>query len=121
MDLVQIKILNQGSIINYIKIIRKYDNNISIEQIKKNICNSNFVVTFDLHHHEPLEEFEKIDYKIKFRKLIDDLMENGAQLEIYHHGEKITLQLLDNWYNTLDIIAQQIERDIERECEDDEI
>ena len=115
MDLVQLKIKDQKNINKYIFQIRKFDSSLPINQIKHNIIHDNFVVTFDLHYFDVLEDLENIDKKVIFRNLITTLIDLGADVEIYHNGELTTLEFLDNWLNTINEIKREVELDIDRE------
>lgn len=48
MDFIQLKIEKDSSITKYIKIIRKFDNSLSIKMIKQRIDENDFVTGFDL-------------------------------------------------------------------------
>ncbi len=48
MDFIQLKIEKDSSITKYIKIIRKFDNSLSIKMIKQRIDENDFVMGFDL-------------------------------------------------------------------------
>lgn len=115
MDLVQLKIKDQKNINKYISQIRKFDSSLPINQIKHNIIHDNFVVTFDLHYFDVLEDLENIDKKVIFRNLITTLIDLGADVDIYHNGELTTLEFLDNWLNTINEIKREVELDIDRE------
>jgi len=115
MDLVQLKIKDRKNISKYISQIRKFDNSLPINLIKHNIIYDNFVVAFDLHYFDVLEELENIDKKVIFRNLITSLLDLGAYVEIYRNGELTTLEFLDNWLSTINEIKLETERDIDRE------
>ncbi|MDE7298025.1 MAG: hypothetical protein K2N94_04240 [Lachnospiraceae bacterium] len=115
MDLIQLKIEKDNSITKYIKIIRKFDSSLSIGTIKQRIDENDFVMGFDLEYYDVLEDLDGIDKKVLFRDMIKELCRAGAQVSIYQDGEMISEEDLDNWLETLDIIRQQIECDIERE------
>lgn len=115
MDLVQLKIKNHGNINQCISQIRKFDPSMPINLIKHNIIHNNFAVSFDLHYFDVLEELESIDKKVIFRNLISSLIDSGADVEIYHSGELITLEFLDNWLNTINEIKLETELDMDRE------
>ncbi len=115
MDLVQIKIKKDSNIVRYISLIRKFDSSISIKDIKRNIANNDFVIEFDLEYYDVLEDIEGIDRKVLFRQLITELIKAGADIQIYRNSEIITLELLDNWLNTMKEISEQTQLDIDRE------
>lgn len=115
MDIIQLKIKNEGSIAKYIKIIREFDASLSMSDIKRKIETGDFAVEFDLEYYDTLEDLNGVDRKKIFRGLIRKLTEVGAEVSVYHNGEFSSVELLDNWLGSLDEISRQIETDIERE------
>lgn len=115
MDLVQIKIKKDSNIVRYISLIKKFDSSISINDIKRNIADNDFVMEFDLDYYDVLEDIEGTDRKVLFRQFISELIKAGADIQIYRNSEIITLELLDNWLNTMKEISEQVELDIARE------
>lgn len=120
MDLIQLKIRKDSNMIKYIKPIRKFDNSLSVTTIKKRIEHDDFVVEFDLEHYDVLEDINDMDKKETFRSLIAELYNLEAKVRIYQNGELISLELLDNWLETLNGIDIETERDIERELGEEE-
>ncbi len=119
MSLVQLKIKKDNNTVKYIPLIRKFDSTIPMGQIKSNIENSSYVVSFDLEYYDVLEDLQGIDRKSVFRNLISELIATGAQLGIYVNDELWTLEHLDNWLNTLEEIRKQTERDMDLEAGED--
>ena len=115
MDIIQLKIEKDSSVASYIKIIRKFDDSLSIGTIKQRIDQGDFVVGFDLEYYDALEDINEIDRKKLFRQMIADLYHAGAKISIYQDAEEITIDILDNWLESLDIISRQVENDIDRE------
>lgn len=113
MDIIQLKIKNEGSIAKYIKIIREFDASLSMSDIKRKIKTGDFAVEFDLEYYNTLEDLNGVDRKKIFRGLIRKLTEVGAEVSVYHNGESSSIELLDNWLVSLDEISRQIETDIE--------
>lgn len=109
MDLIQLKIEKDNSVVKYIKIIREFDNSLSMSDIKRKIENGDFAVEFDLEYFDVLEDLNDIDRKQIFRDMIDSLCSAGAQISIYHNGELSSLEFLDNWLESLDEIDRQTE------------
>lgn len=56
MDIIQLKIKNEGSIAKYIKIIREFDASLSMSDIKRKIETGDFAVEFDLEYYDTLED-----------------------------------------------------------------
>lgn len=68
MDIIQLKIEKDSSVASYIKIIRKFDDSLSIGTIKQRIDQGDFVVGFDLEYYDALEDINEIDRKSFFVK-----------------------------------------------------
>ncbi|MCI9977646.1 hypothetical protein JY742_16065 [Clostridioides difficile] len=117
MDLIQLKIKKDNSLIKYIKIIRKFDNSLSVNVIKERIENDDFVVAFDLEYYDMLEKLNEIDRKEVFRNMISELLNARANIAIYENGNLSSLEFLDNWLKTLNQINLEVEKDIAREIE----
>lgn len=115
MDLIQLKIKKDSSIVRYVKIIREFDNSLSMSDIKHRIEEDDFAVEFDLENIDVLDDLNDISAKQVFRDMIDKLGNAGAELSVYHNGELSSIELLDNWLGTLDEIDHQTEEDIRRE------
>lgn len=115
MDLVQLKIEKDNSVIKYIKLIREFDSSLSMGDIKRKIEEEDFAVQFDLEDYDVLDDLNDVDRKQEFRDMIDKLREAGAKVSVYHNGDEESLELLDNWLGTLDEIDRQTETDIKRE------
>lgn len=88
-------------------------------QIKNNIENNLYAVSFDLHYFNVLEDLQGIDRKLMFRCLISQLIAERAQLSIYVDGEIWTLEHLDNWLNTMREIEEETEHYMELESEEE--
>lgn len=115
MDLIQLNIKKDKNIIKYISIIRKFDSSLAMSTIKNRIENKEIVIEFALEYYDVLEELNCIDRKREFRHLISKLIKAGGEILIYHNGELISLELLDNWLETLEEIKRSTEFDIDRE------
>lgn len=115
MDLIQLKIKNDHSIIKYIKIMRKFDSSLSVGTIKKRIEDNDFVIAFDLEYYDVVEDINGIDKKELFDNMINELSQAGAEIDIYQNEELITLEVFHNWLESLKQTSQQIECDRDRE------
>ena len=67
MDIIQLKIEKDSSVASYIKIIRKFDDSLSVGTIKQRIDQGDFVIGFDLEYYDALEDINEIDRKKLFR------------------------------------------------------
>ena len=119
MDLIQLKIEKDKNTVKYISLIRKFNKKLSMGEIKQNIENGNFAVSFDLEYYDVVEDLDGVDRKVLFRQLISDLINSGAKIELYYNNEPTTLTFLDNWLGTLQQISDEVELDIERETRED--
>ena len=120
MDFIQLKIEKDSSVTKYIKIIRKFDNSLSIGTIKQRIDENDFVMGYDLECYDISEDIDgnEIDGKKIFRDMLEELRRAGARISLYQDGEMISMEILDNRLKTLDEISQEVERDIYRELGD---
>lgn len=116
MDLIQMKIKKDPSMVQYIKRIRKFDPSLTIGAVKGAIETGGFVLEYDLDSYDVLEALEGIDRKRVFRAFLQDLLDLGAEVELFQNREPITLDFLDNWLDTCDEIARQVERDCDLEA-----
>ena len=117
MNLVQLKIQKDGSLASYIKILRKFDSSLTIGGIRQNIENHDFVIAFDLDHYDVVEELQGIDRKALFMDMIKNLCAAGARVSVYQNGVLSSMERLDNRLRTMKEIAQEVEKDIDRETE----
>ena len=117
MNLVQLKIQNDGSMAKYIKIIRKFDGSLSLSEIRDRIESGDFVVGFDLDYYDVSEELQGVDRKKSFRDMIRELEMAGTQVVVYHNGELSSVERLDDWLRNFDEIVQEVGNDIDRESE----
>lgn len=115
MDVIQLKIKEDDQMVKYIKLLRKFDQTLSVGAIKQRIKDDDFVVEFDLEYYDLLDDLNGIDKKESFRSLIAELCNLGAQVMIYQDEEPITLEILDNWLDALKRIDFETERDTQRE------
>lgn len=117
MNLVQLKIQNDGSLAKYIKIIRKFDGSLSLSEIKDRIESGDFAVGFDLDYYDVAEELQGVDRKKSFRDMIRELEMAGTQVSVYHNGELSSVERLDDWLRNFDEIVQEVGNDIDSESE----
>ncbi len=115
MDIVQLKIQNNGHTAKYIKIIRKFDDLLSVSEIKQRIENNEFVITFYPYHYDVSDELQGVDRKIIFRDMINDLSAVGANVSIYIDGELSSAEILDKQMKIMSEIMKDVETDIDRE------
>lgn len=112
MGLVQFKIKKDINVVSYIKIIRNYDKNVSMSEIKSSIENNDFVYSFDLYGRDwmYIEGITEYEWHQRFYNLLCQLKEAGAQLDIFNDGKKEEMEYLSNWINTMKEIAEECEK-----------
>jgi hypothetical protein len=118
MKIVQLKLEKDIKIAKYISMIRKFDPGIPIGQIKKNIENNSYAMSFDLEYYNVLEDLQGINRRLAFRNLISQLIEEGALLSLYVNSEQWTLEYFDNWLNRILEIGEETEREMDLEAEE---
>ena len=115
MDTVQLKIQNNGPLAKYIKIIRKFDDTLSVSEIKQRIENNEFVTEFYPYHYDISDEFQGVDRKIIFRDMINELSAVGANVSVYIDGKLSSAETLDKQMKIMTEIMKDVEADIDRE------
>lgn len=116
--MIRLKIEYDHNVVKYISLLRKYDNSISLNDIKKRIEKHDFVIEHNYNSaYDISDDLNNIDRNIMFRELIANLIEQGAKLEIFLNDMPITIDILDNWLKTLKEIEQDTIADIDRESE----
>ncbi|MBR3357249.1 MAG: hypothetical protein IKG46_05400 [Solobacterium sp.] len=83
-----------------IRIIRKYRPD-SIAEIKKDIENGYYILSCS-YAGEP-EKFNAII------QCYNELIGSGFSAELYEHGRRSTIELFNNWSNTMKEIREEIE------------
>ncbi len=86
MVLMRMKIENDKNIIKYISIIRK-KSNLSIKEIKEKIENNDVVFECDYFDTDELK---------RLKKIIDELISEGAKVYLFLYERKLSLVYLDN-------------------------
>ena len=118
MSVYALKIKVDGNVSKAISILRKFDQSLSISEIRKRMQCNDFVVEYDLLHWDITEEMAGIDRITKFEKLIQSLEECGARVEIYKGNELVSKEFFGNSMQMLREIADEVEEDMDREAED---
>lgn len=118
MSVYALKIRTEGNGSKVISILRRFDQSLSIGEIKKRMQANDFMVKYDLLHWDITEEMAGIDRISKFESLIQSLEECGAQVEIYSGDELISREFFENRMQMLREIADEVEEDMDREAED---
>lgn len=99
MDTISVKVQNEGNINKYISIIRK-ETGKSIAEIKKGIENSYKVIECDYYENEEVNRVILV---------IEELIKNGAKIQIYENDRLINLENLKNLINTYEEIEEERE------------
>ena len=119
MSVYALKIRTEGNSSKVISILRRYDQSLSIGEIRKRMQANDFVVKYDLLHWDITEEMAGIDRISKFKSLIQALEECGTQVEIYGGDELISREFFENSMQTLREISDEVDEDMDREAADD--
>ena len=115
MSVYALKIKVDGNVSKAISILRKFDQSLSISEIRKRMQCNDFVVEYDLLHWDITEEMAGIDRISKFESLIQLLEECGARVEIYKGNELVSKEFFGNSMQMLREIADEVEEDMDRE------
>ena len=118
MSVYALKIKVDGNVSKAISILRKFDQSLSISEIRKRMQCNDFGVEYDLLHWDIAEEMAGIDRISKFESLIQSLEECGARVEIYKGNELVSKEFFGNSMQMLREIADEVEEDMDREAED---
>lgn len=101
-----------------ITLLHKYDKNQPVNEIKEKIEKHDYVLVYDYNApYDVTDDLQNIDRNMLFRELLENLLECGAELETYQNNRKVTLEIIDNWFNTLKEIEKETQMDIDREVE----
>jgi len=115
-DIYTLRIEKDKNIIKYIKIIREYDNNLSMADIKKAIEQGTDVVVCDFDEYEPLEPIGFAEKK--FKKLRKNLKKAGAKIKVFHEGMKVEDEEMSTIENSRRAISLEVEAERELEVDD---
>lgn len=114
--MIQLKIKEDNNLAKYISLIRKYNNKLSIADIKDRIKNQNYVIEHELiSGYDICDDIANIDRNRLFRELISDLLLQGAIIELFENNRLISIEYLDNRLNSIVEIEQETLSDIDRE------
>lgn len=115
-DIYTLRIEKDKNIIKYIKIIREYDNNLSMADIKKAIEQGTDVVVCDFDEYEPLEPIGFAEKK--FKKLRKNLKKAGAKIKVFHEGMEVDDEEMSTMENSRRVISLEVEAERELEADD---
>lgn len=114
--MIHLKIKAGDNMIKHISLIKAFDKSLSLGVIKQRIENNEIVMSHDIYSFQDIcDEQDGIDRNLMFRKLITDLIENNAEIEILEDEEAISIEILDNMFEQWNQIEQETQRDIDRE------
>ena len=114
--MIYVKIRKDATYLQYIKLLRTYDNTLSIAGLKKAIEEYNVVLGYDdTFHYDFCDDINELDRNQCFLNLIYELITAGAEIELFQDDKLISLQLLHNRISTLKEIDRQVQLDMDRE------
>ena len=125
-SIVSVTLHVKGSAAACIKLIRTFDTSLSLGELSANIQSDRPAFSFDLEYYDVVEDLQGIDRRKIFRKLLEDLTAQGAQLEmtltqILTSGTEkktFTLEDFDQYLDFSEEIRRQVELDCDREAEE---
>lgn len=114
--MIQLKIKEDNNLAKYISLIRKYNNKLSIADIKNRIKNQNYVIEHELiSGYDICDDIANIDRNRLFRELISNLLLQGAIIELFENNRLISIEYLDNRLNSIVEIEQETLSDIDNQ------
>lgn len=120
MDLIKIKIEKDENITKYVMMIRRFDDEIPIIEIKRRIIEGEVVITYDLDAYDFIsDEFIKgisqYQRERNFLDFLNSLEKAGAKMTIYLNDKETSMQFLNNLVKTREGIRQDLQQDIDNE------
>lgn len=114
--MIQLKIKEDNNLTKYISLIRKYNNKLSIADIKNRIENQKYVIEHELiSQYDICDDIADIDRNKLFRDFISNLLLQGAIIELFENNRLISIEYLDNLLNSMKEIERQTLLDVDRE------
>ena len=121
--MIEIIIRNFDNVTKIISLIRKFDSRLAIGEIKKRIENKEVLLTHDISDNGDIcDELNGLDKNEMFLQLVENIQQNGADIEFYENGCLISYEIVCNLIETWNEIGYETELDIQRELglEEDE-
>ncbi|WP_368654927.1 hypothetical protein AB4Y30_07845 [Ornithinibacillus sp. 4-3] len=115
--MIGIKISSYVYLAETVSIIRKFDNSISIKEIKDNISNQKYVLEYDIYQFDITEEIQHIDRKDTIMELVSNLLNNNISISIFIEDEEVNFDFFKNYLESAKEIEKQTMLDMEREAE----
>jgi len=106
MEILKVMIENDNNIIKYVEMIRKFDQSISISEIKRRIMDGDFVLIYDLDYYELIEDISQIEKELEIWNFLKQLEIEGAKISIYLNDRYQSLEFLKNWIITRNEIRE---------------
>lgn len=118
--MIRLKIKNDENITKYISLIRKYNHNLSIADIKTRIEKSDWVIEHSLiSRYDVCDDLAGIDRNMLFHELVTSLFSLGATIELFENNEPISVEYLNNRLACIKEIEQEILQSRESELEEE--
>lgn len=97
MDSVYLKLSNCKKLTQTITLLRKYDGNLSMSDIKQRIDRGEVLITHDITTLEDVvDELNGIDYNEEFFQLVQELVGLGDEVKLFDELGEITVEQLRN-------------------------
>ncbi|GAB2575133.1 hypothetical protein [Gracilibacillus alcaliphilus] len=113
--MIALKIIDYDQLAKVISIIRRFDNRLSIKELKKNIFNQNYIMEYDIYQFDIAEEMNQINRCDVISEFVSSLIQNGAKVGLYIDNEKVTLAYFYNYLDSNKAIMKETLLQIERE------
>ena len=97
MDYIYLKLCNSKKLTQTIALLRKYDGNLSMSDIKQKIDRGEVIITHDITTLEDVvDELNGIDYNEEFFQLVQELVGLGDEVKLFDELGEITVEQLRN-------------------------
>lgn len=114
--MIGLKVKNYTNITKAISIIRRYDKNLSMGEIKSKIEQEDIVVFHDISGRTDIVDvFNGVDKNAMFCQLIQEFENNNIGIELYDDDEIIPIEILHNKIESWNQICEDTQLDIDRE------
>ena len=114
--MIGLKVKSYTNITKAISIIRKYDKNLSMGEIKSKIEQKDIVIFHDVSGRiDIVDELNGVDKNVMFCQLIEEFEKNGREIELYDEDDIITIEILHNKIERWNQICEDTQLDIDRE------
>ncbi len=95
--MIEVIIRKCDNVTKIISLIRKFDSSLAIGEIKKRIKNKEVLLTHDISEDGDIcDELNELDKNKIFLELVENIQQNGADIEFYENGCLISYEIVCN-------------------------